>query len=303
MTESGILIDYHGPVDFTVVDSLLIRLKKINEFQELDTTTRKRTYSLFVECLENICNHSALKRSDDKNIQPHVILRKKDNRIIISATNPVPEESRDKLTQKLNIVNNLDVTELRKMHEKRINIEPVKGENGAGLGFICMAFKSGNKLCYRFDPLMPGYLNFEIEISINKYIMKKLIIDQTTNSPKVILDPEKKIYEISGESRPPDVREFYDQIINWMDDFSLQLIKADDKSEPVMFTFNFGYFNSSSGKMILDICKVLARLQARGMNVKVNWRYEKDDVDMYEVGQEISRIVKFQFEYTETETN
>lgn len=131
--------------------------------------------------------------------------------------------------------------------------------------------------------------------------MKKLIIDQTSNSPKVILDPENKIYEISGESRPPDVREFYDQIINWMDDFSLQLVKADDKKEPVRFVFHFGYFNSSSGKMILDICKVLARLQSRGMNVIVDWHYEKDDVDMREVGQEISRIVKFPFEYTETE--
>lgn len=131
--------------------------------------------------------------------------------------------------------------------------------------------------------------------------MKKLVIEQTSYSPKVILDPEKKIYEISGESRPPDVREFYDQIINWMDDFSLQLVKANDIIEPVSFTFNFGYFNSSSGKMILDICKVLARLQARGMNVTVNWHYEKEDVDMMEVGHEISKIVKFPFEYVETE--
>jgi hypothetical protein len=131
--------------------------------------------------------------------------------------------------------------------------------------------------------------------------MKKLIIDQTSYSPKVILDPENKIYEISGESRPPDVREFYDQILNWMDDFSLQLVKADAKTEPVKFTFNFGYFNSSSGKLILDICKVLARLRARGMNVKVNWHFEKDDVDMLAVGQEISRIVKFDFDFTETE--
>jgi len=131
--------------------------------------------------------------------------------------------------------------------------------------------------------------------------MRKLIIDQSSYSPKVILDPENRIYEISGESRPPDVREFYNQILTWMDDFSLELIKADNKEEPVIFTFNFGYFNSSSGKLILDICKVLARLQARGMNVTVNWQYEKDDIDMMEVGHEMSRIVKFPFKFTETE--
>lgn len=130
--------------------------------------------------------------------------------------------------------------------------------------------------------------------------MRKLIIDKTSYSPKVILDPDSRIYEISGESRPPDVREFYGQIINWMDDFSLHLINTDARTEPVDFAFNFEYFNSASGKLILDICKILARLRARGMNVNIKWHYEKDDVDMLAVGKEISKIVKFDFDYTET---
>jgi len=301
MTTSGIFIEYHGPIDFPVVNSLLRKLKKTKEYTDLDTTTRKRTYSLFVECIENIIKHSALKNSSDKNMQPQISVSRKDNEIIILARNPIAEESREELSKKLDIINSLETGELRKMHETRIDRDAVKGENGAGLGFICMAFKSGNKLSYSFHPLISGYLNFEIQLSLNKYIMRKLIIDQTENSPKVILDPEKKIYEISGESRPPDVREFYDQILTWMDDFSLELIKAENKTEHVKFNFNFEYFNSSSGKLILDMCKVLARLHSRGMNVNVNWHYEKDDVDMMEVGQEISRIVKFPFEYTKIE--
>jgi len=55
-----------------------------------------------------------------------------------------------------------------KMHEERIRIDPAKGSNGAGLGFICMAFKSGNILSYSFHPLISGYLYFEIQISLNK---------------------------------------------------------------------------------------------------------------------------------------
>lgn len=302
MAKSGIFLDYHGRIDLSEIESLLGKLKRAREFEDLNTTTRKRTYSLFVECIENIYKHSALKKSDDKKVQPFISISKEDNKIIILAGNPVSEEIRDKLAQRLDKINNLDIEQLKKMHEVRINREHVHGENGAGLGFICMAFKSGNKISYSFRPLISGYLYFEIKISLNKYIMRKLIIDQTSNSPKVILDPERKIYEISGESRPPDVREFYDQILNWMDDFSLHLSKADDKTEPVKFTFNFGYFNSSSGKLILDMCKVLARMHARGMNVAVNWRFEKDDVDMMEVGQEISRIIKLPFEYTEIET-
>ena len=130
--------------------------------------------------------------------------------------------------------------------------------------------------------------------------MRKLIIDRTSHSPKVILDPEKKIFDISGESRPPDVQEFYNQILSWLDNFSSNLAMMENKKDPIVFNFNFEYFNSSSGKCILDICKVLARLHSKENNININWHYEKDDDDMLLAGKEISRIVKFPFEYIET---
>ena len=133
--------------------------------------------------------------------------------------------------------------------------------------------------------------------------MRKLIIDKTSGTPKVILDPENKIYQISGESRPPDVREFYNQILSWLNDFSLYLLESDDIKDPVIFKFNFEYFNSSSGKLILDIFKVLAGLRMKGCNIVVKWFYEKEDVDMLETGKEMSQIVKFPFEYVEADMN
>jgi hypothetical protein len=131
--------------------------------------------------------------------------------------------------------------------------------------------------------------------------MRKLIIDQKPSSPKVILDPEKQIYLISGESRPPDVREFYGEIITWLEDFGSNLISQDKREEPLVFNFNFEYFNSSSGKLILDICKILAGFRQNGANLTVNWHFEKDDNDMMEAGKEMSKIVKFPFEFIESE--
>jgi hypothetical protein len=133
--------------------------------------------------------------------------------------------------------------------------------------------------------------------------MRKLIIDPMPGSPKVILDPENNIYQISGESRPPDVREFYDQIITWLDEFSMHLIKSQDTEVPVTFNFKFEYFNSSSAKLILDICKTLAILRARGKNINVNWHFDKEDIDMLEAGKEMSKIVRFPFEFVESQVN
>jgi hypothetical protein len=168
MTVPGIFLDYHGPIDFSVIDTLLLKLKNTKEFEDLHTTTRKRTYSLIVECIENICKHSALKMSAEKILQPHILVKNEESKIIITAGNPIYQDKREKLTNRLESVNSLTVDELRSLHETRINIHPEKGENGAGLGFICMAFKSGSKLSYNFAQLTTGYLYFEVQISLNK---------------------------------------------------------------------------------------------------------------------------------------
>jgi hypothetical protein len=130
--------------------------------------------------------------------------------------------------------------------------------------------------------------------------MRKLIIDQTSFTPKVIFDPEKKIFQISGESRPPDVREFYDKVLSWLNEFRLHITGLDHKEDPIVFSFNFEYFNSSSAKLILDMCKVLASLSQKGVNITIEWCYEKEDIDMLEAGNEMSRIVKFPFRYVES---
>ncbi len=126
--------------------------------------------------------------------------------------------------------------------------------------------------------------------------MRKLIIAETSNSPKVILDPEKKTFQIAGESRPPNAWEFYSPIVKWLEESSSNLTELNDR---ITFDLNFNYFNSSSGKMILDICKILAGLRRKGVDVEVKWYFEKGDNDMLEAGREMSDILKFPFEYIE----
>lgn len=300
MSKSELILDYRGPVDFKVIELLLIDLKKTKEFTAFNKTTGKRVYSLVVECLENISKHSSFKSSKDPRMQPHISVRIENDKIIIISGNPLHNDAKDNLVRRLELINKSDEAALNTMYENKINTDLKFNEKCGGLGFLTIAIKSGNKISYSFDPLTKDYLYFEIQITLNKYTMRKLIIDQTSFSPKVILDPEKKIYHISGESRPPDVQEFYDQILSWLDNFSSHLINMKDKKDPVIFNFNFEYFNSSSGKCILDICKVLARLNSKEFNININWHYEKDDDDMLLAGKEISRIVKFPFEYIET---
>lgn len=301
MSQSGILLDFRGPLDFETIDSLLTKLKKAREFKDLNKITGKRVYFIVVECLENILKHAELELSENPATNPYITVRKNNEKIVVRAGNPIAGDAIENIVQRLESINNSDEKVLKSLYENKIRSELLTNEKCAGLGFIQMALKSGNKIIYSFKTLTNGFSYFEIEITLNKYIMRKLILEKTASSPMVILDPEKELYTISGESRPPDVREFYDQILTWLQEFSQYLLGPDYKKNPVIFNFNFEYFNSSSGKLILDICKQLAALRSKGINIIVKWYHEKEDGDMLEVGKEMSRIVKFPFEYIESE--
>ncbi|MDF1575824.1 MAG: DUF1987 domain-containing protein [Bacteroidales bacterium] len=134
--------------------------------------------------------------------------------------------------------------------------------------------------------------------------MEKLIIEATDNSPRIVLDPEARYFEFSGESRPENVRKFYLPILEWMEDytFSQEKLKENERSPGLSCQFNFEYFNSTSAKYILDIFKALNAINALGIKLKIKWLYEEDDEDMLEVGQEMSRMSKLPFEYIKSDT-
>jgi hypothetical protein len=301
MSESNMFLDYKGPLNFDIIDSLLLKLKESKEFIQLNKITGKRLYAMVVECLENICKHADLKIANNPATYSHIFARNENDSIIIVSGNPVTDFAKNNISARIDHINNSDEKSLRVMYEEKIKSDLMSDDKCAGLGFIYMALKSGNKLRYSFIPLEDDYSYFEIKITLNKSNMRKLIIERKPSSPEVLLDPEKQIYQISGESRPPDVREFYGQIISWLEEFSPHLISSNDKNKPFVFNFNFEYFNSSSGKMILDICKILAGFHTKGINTIINWHFEKDDYDMHEAGKEISRIVKFPFTFIESE--
>jgi len=202
-----------------MIDHLLKKLKKTKDFIRLDKTTGKRVYSILVECLENVAKHSVKKSAVDLKFQPFVSAGKQKENIVIKAGNPIPEDKKGKLVSRLDRVNEMDEEALTSLYEKIINNETRPEENGAGLGFILMKLKSGNKIDYSFSRVNNNFSFFEIQVSVNKYIMRKLIIEKTASSPKVIFDPDNNKFEISGESRPSDVNSFYGEILRWLEDY------------------------------------------------------------------------------------
>ena len=110
--------------------------------------------------------------------------------------------------------------------------------------------------------------------------MEKLFVKETLNSPRIILDPGKKRYEISGKSFPENAKAFYQPVIDWLKNI------PNPYPEKIRMSFIFDYISSSS---VISIKQVLARIKAlneNGANIDVLWHYDPSYPDIKETGEE-----------------
>lgn len=131
--------------------------------------------------------------------------------------------------------------------------------------------------------------------------MKGLNIPAKEKSPKVIFDPEKKIFEMEGNSRPENVREFYypliDTLRKYFEKISDKGNLEDYNENPFNFTFKLDYFNSASAKFISDILVIIRDFTAEKLKIKVNWYFEDGDDDMKEVGEDFAEMISLPFNF------
>ena len=119
--------------------------------------------------------------------------------------------------------------------------------------------------------------------------MKALYIEETDDSPKVIMDKENKMFEISGKSLPEDVSKFYDPILAWLEKYST------DPLPETYLKINLEYFNTASSKLLLDVFMILEGIKENGSVVEINWYYPWYDEEMKDAGVEYSEMVDIKF--------
>jgi hypothetical protein len=122
--------------------------------------------------------------------------------------------------------------------------------------------------------------------------METLRIEATVDTPGIILDAKNNQFEISGKSYPEDTKEFYQNVLHWMD---LYVVTPNPQTT---FVFKLKYFNSSSYKPIFDILAKLEAIKAKNCEVNVEWHYKTGDSDMEEAGEEFSDLFDLPFTYT-----
>ncbi len=119
--------------------------------------------------------------------------------------------------------------------------------------------------------------------------MDPLIISVTDSTPAVYLDKSAGKFEISGRSLPEEALGFYQPVLEWINAY------IDAPNRNTNFVFKMDYINSASIRALNDILTVLEKLFLKGHDVSIEWKYNYEDSELRDTGEEFSEIYKMPF--------
>ncbi len=115
--------------------------------------------------------------------------------------------------------------------------------------------------------------------------MRKLIVEPTSNTPEITLDPTQGYFSITGRSFPENSRKFYTPILDWFDAFDPM------HSKNYRFNFNLNYINSSSIISLFELLKKLSKIKKNtGCSFDVEWMHESDDETIRKIGEDFTKL-------------
>jgi hypothetical protein len=130
--------------------------------------------------------------------------------------------------------------------------------------------------------------------------MKIIDLEKTEKTPEIILDSSKRVFRISGNCLPENIRNLSRDVLDKLDAYyKEQTAASESERNKSVFRviFRLGYFNSASAKFIADVIILSADCAKKGCNLKIYWYYDEDDHDMLEAGEEMSQLVSVPMEF------
>ena len=123
--------------------------------------------------------------------------------------------------------------------------------------------------------------------------MNDLYLKKSFNSPEVEFIADSGELNIEGRSIPEDPGEFFDRLINWLNEYFLN-----PKDKTVM-NIKLEYINSGSSKYMLELLRIMKVNTEKGRDVLIKWYFEEGDESIEELGQHYEQTIQIPFELIE----
>ena len=170
MKRNNINLAYEGEITHQITKAFT-SLTENNMMRDEDySSVQKKVFHVMVECLQNISKHADnqfnfISSKDGRGI---FLVSKDETEYNVTTGNVVKNEKIEELKQMLEHINRLSREELNKLYKQKIREGRLSEKGGAGLGFIDIARKTGQKLIYSFIKIDDDKSFFVLTSSISR---------------------------------------------------------------------------------------------------------------------------------------
>lgn len=119
-------------------------------------------------------------------------------------------------------------------------------------------------------------LKFQESIT-ERIVVDNILLKETDNSPRVIMDKERGWIEFEGKSYPENTFAFYRPITEWLKHY---FNAGAYVNQTTTINFKFLYFNSATTQIIFEILDIVEASEVK--NIKIYWFYDKESQNGYE---------------------
>jgi|UPI00056DB6E3 hypothetical protein len=164
------LLYFEGQINEETIDQILEAVE--NKLLEIEPNKkiRKRTFSIFVECLQNVYLHAyrnSLHHLEGGKVVHHKIsLSRTDDGYLIETANPVSRMKIARIKDQIERINSLSKNDLDALYLQAWQRARFMPDKGAGLGFIDIVRRSGSKLECNFEPLNGKSVFFTLKVKV-----------------------------------------------------------------------------------------------------------------------------------------
>jgi len=164
--QETILVSHFGELSQNVISNLEGNVEEKITSLEISKGPIKKIFFISVETLQNMLIHG--QKTNEGEQHNFFILAKNTVNIQIISANLVSNTSIPSLEKQVNVINSFeDEKSLKAYYLEHLENNTLSEKGGAGLGFITIAMKSGNKLSVDFQKINDQFSLFTLTSVVN----------------------------------------------------------------------------------------------------------------------------------------
>lgn len=164
--KDNVLVSHFGELNQGIISNLENSVEEKVTSLEIPKGPLKKIFFISVETLQNMLIHG--QKNNDGEQHNFFLLIKNGVKMNVVSANLIANAAVDAIEKQINVINSFDDEKaLKAYYIEHLENNTMSEKGGAGLGFITIGMKSGNKLKVDFEKINDQFSLFKLTSTIN----------------------------------------------------------------------------------------------------------------------------------------